>query len=203
LWLSQKDGFLTGEVVYTKSGKPIKVAGKVDGDYFTVYEFDKSGNITGIFSLQVKGDSLSGTWYSPQNGKNYDFKSTKAQSVRNIDIDSLFTPKPAPLGRYRYSFGEEKGYGEFTCEDILQDLVHLQLDAVTPAPAFHIAALDDTVAFELGMKATVLPYSANDGACQFNITFFDTFASIDYVDNKMECDFGYNAHPVGIYCKVK
>ncbi|HXA01946.1 MAG TPA: hypothetical protein VNW99_08160 [Cytophagaceae bacterium] len=203
LWLSQKGNILVGEVIYTKSGKPIKVAGKKDGEYYIIYEFDKAGNITGIYSLQLVNDSLNGSWRSPQNKKSYDFKSSNTPSSRIMNVDSLFRPKPAPLGKYRYSFGDEGGQGVFTCEDVLQDRVHLQLNAVTAAPAYNIATVDDTVAFGLSMKATVLEYKTNEGACQFNITFFDNFASIDYVDNKADCEFGNNAYASGIYSKVK
>jgi hypothetical protein len=202
LWLSQKGNLLTGEVVYSKSGKPIKVAGRKNGEYYTIYEFDKAGNVTGVYSLQTAKDSLNGTWYSPQNKKSYDFKSSKAVSGRRINVDSLFKPKPAPPGNYRYSFGEN-GSGVFTCEDVLQDRVHLELNAVTAAPAYNIASVDDTISFDLSSGATVLEYQTNEGACRFNITFFDNFASIDYVDDKADCEFGNNAHPVGIYSRVK
>ncbi|MFL5728893.1 MAG: hypothetical protein ACJ75J_05325 [Cytophagaceae bacterium] len=203
LWISKKEDLLIGEVTYTKSGIPIKVAGKKDEDYYTLYEFDKDGTITGVFSFQSFGDSLKGHWYSPKKGKGYEFGSSKAPSVRVVDQDSLFIPKPAPLGKYRFSFGQEGGHGHFTCREVFQGAVFLDLTAVSPAPAFHMAIIEDTVDFDLPNNASVLEYSSNEGGCRINITFFDTFASIDYVDKKSECDFGYNAHPTGIYSRVK
>ena len=203
LWLSKKEDLLIGEVVYTSSGKPIKVAGKKEGEYYYLYEFDKAGNVTGMFSFQYANDSLNGTWYSPQNGKQYDFRSSKAESNKTINVDSLFKPMTTAIGTYKYSFGEEGGHGTFTCKEVSPDAVRLDLKAVTPAPAYHIASVHDTLDFELSNVASVLEYQSNGAACRFNIRFFNNFASIDYVENKNECDFGYNAHPTGVYFKVK
>src|SRR5512138_452278 len=48
--LSQSGKTLSGSYYYEKVGKPITLSGSINGQQFTLKEYDESGNNTGTFS---------------------------------------------------------------------------------------------------------------------------------------------------------
>jgi hypothetical protein len=75
---------LTGNYVYEKIGKPLKIQGVIDGQKVVINEFDDKDNQTGNFTGQfLANGSLTGIWVRSSDGKTFPFSLTEASSSTN------------------------------------------------------------------------------------------------------------------------
>src|SRR5689334_10045593 len=72
--LSQNGKSLSGSYYYEKVGKPITLSGGINGQQFTLKEYDENGKSTGTFSGRfVTSDTIEGTWSNADASKTYPF----------------------------------------------------------------------------------------------------------------------------------
>ncbi len=94
--LNSVSGKISGFYFYKNQGIDIKVEGQIGSDgQFSINEFDKGGNATGVFKGQVSGTRLDGTWSKP-NGE-------KSSSFSAIESNSLYESAKREAGEQKYS----------------------------------------------------------------------------------------------------
>lgn len=191
-----------GEIIYlnTKEKYPIKVIGSVIEGNFRLLEFEPSGNITGIISGKITKDNhFTGDWFSPKNSKNFTLDLTaKDTTVASPSIkpntDELF-------GEYHYQYSENGYQGDFSIEKINENKVAFTIFSVTNEPARNMAVVEkDTI--ELTSNSFVYNI-ANSEDCEFEVTIYKDFITINYTQEYCTSQFGHNATVEGIFLKVK
>ncbi len=196
----RQDDLLKGELIYKRVGNPITLIGDVEGGYCRLLEIFPDGNISGILSGQMTGNG-EWHWFNPKKREDFDMSVTLSK-VSDETIN--FAAKDDVTGSYRYSYGEEGYLGNLTVHKVQDNTIHYDIACFTQAPARNMAVLEDETAPFDGKEA-IEKFSDDemDANCEFRIRFYDGFAKIDYVDDRMDCMFGHNAHVSGIFRKTK
>jgi hypothetical protein len=196
LTLNFDGGTVFGNVVYKKKGIPISVIGYQSKNTLFLHELMPDGQATGIYSAEMKGDKITGTWNAIKaNAKDLSLSLSKTQE-QNIPRKSL----KSVTGTYRYSFGEDGGAGEMLVQQIGNDKVAISFNNVTSAPAYNMASIGRTVLKYTNNQAI---YSNQEfGKCKFKITFLENGARVDFMEDAYDCGFGHNASTEGNYIRV-
>ncbi len=202
MWLAQRDGFLRGELTYDTSGQPIAVLGRSyrSGNGYFLHEFGEDGRVSGtlILGSVTDGDISEASW----GDRDLDLRFTGI-----ADEPYFFDPLVRP-GSYTYSFSPfgdsddpccgPTGYVELSA--VTSDSLLLRIENVTGGPGFTLASVEP---IELPLVNNVARYEATDAEigldCAFDVTVFDGFAFIDYVDERFDCLFGNAAGVEGMY----
>ena len=80
--LSSDSGQVTGFYFYKNQGIDIKVAGQIDSEgQFSLNEYDKGGNATGLFKGRISGARLEGTWSKPNGDKSSNFSVVESNTL--------------------------------------------------------------------------------------------------------------------------
>jgi hypothetical protein len=199
-WLEQKGDVISGELKYKSTGIPIRVIGEWNsyGSYY-LREYDKKGNITGVFTIIYDGKSLSGDWFSPQSDKEFKIvASEKGETGSGILNDKMI----AYDGVYRYSYGEEGPNGYLEVSHLDGDSINIEFSNTTRAPAYNMADMEAHVELN-GNKAVYKMHDGDYVDCEFEMIFYKDFVFVQYLNDKFECGFGHNAHVSGIYFKLE
>jgi hypothetical protein len=72
------DGIINGTYFYCSTGRDIQLEGTKNGSVISFTESDKNGNVTGKFSLTIKGIELSGTWINGNGKKKFAVKACES-----------------------------------------------------------------------------------------------------------------------------
>ena len=199
MWFRRHEDVLMGSLFYTEhKGGEIKLYGTVQDNQCRILEMSPQGNITGIWSLSLEESGAEGSWVSPETHKEYN------ASLMYTDT-AVIVPPVDSIGKdvsgiYFYYYGQEGGQGYM---EVVQkgDNVKVSFENVTGAPARNIASLDNVT---LSLRNNEAVYASQEyDECAFRIRFFNGFAVVNYVDDKMNCGFGHNATVDGIYIKTK
>ncbi|NHN24790.1 hypothetical protein FIA58_003790 [Flavobacterium jejuense] len=191
-----------GEIIYlnTKEKLPIKVIGTVNEGNFRLLEFESSGNITGIISGKITNDNhFTGDWFSPKNSKNFTLNLTAKDTTLvspsiKPDTDEMF-------GKYHYQYSEEGYQGDFSMEKINKNEVVFEIFSVTGEPSRNMAVVErDTI---LLTSNSFIYNIANTEDCEFEVTIYKDFITINYTQEYCNSQFGHNATVEGIFLKVK
>lgn len=196
LTLNFDGGTVFGNVIYKKKGIPISVIGSQSKNTLFFHELMPDGQVTGIYSAELKGDKITGTWNAIKaNAKDLSLSlsKTQEQSLPRKTLKSV-------TGTYKYSFGDDGGAGEMLVQQIGSDKVAISFNNVTSAPAYNMATIDKTVIKYTNNQAI---YSNQEyGKCKFKITFLENGARVDFMENAYDCGFGHNASTEGNYIRV-
>jgi len=200
VWFSIQDSVLAGELVYmnTRDRKPIKIYGDLSPAMCFFREFSKDGLITGTWSGTMTKTGFTGKWYASGSEKEYDFSLLPKDTALNNSYS--FTASQLE-GTYSYRYPGEGAMGQFSVKQLDKDHIIFNTSCVTDGPAHNIAELmDDTLAFA-NNKAT---YRSHDefGNCEFTISFYNGFISVQTKEDAYECGFGHNAGVDGIFLKT-
>ena len=198
--LQMTDDLAYGSLVYDKVGNSIQLIGQEEweGNY-RIYEFEASGNITGIWTLKFTDEEAEGTWFSPVTRESMPVllnTSGTGGAATDLTHESV-------VGHYYYSYGEEGGSGSVDVTGFEEGNIFYELLCVTAPPATHIASLEEAEGIMMGNKVQVRMNEDEFIDCAFDIRFFKDFVVIDYVDDKMDCGFGHNAFVSGVFLKTK
>ncbi len=187
------DNLVEGTLIYKKVGLPIKIIGSIDNNEFTLNEFDTNTQITGTFIAEITGRRLVGYWFSP-DGKQMSFVAGQTEEA--------FAPtkKPFPLsGNYAYNLGKDSGSGSLYVQQVSQDKIIIEMQAVGSSPSFNQATIEKT---EISVKNNVAYYENKEyGNCKLKLSFTEGGASVIYMPNGFDCGFGNAVSVVGNYLK--
>ena len=202
MWLAQRDGFLRGELTYDTSGQPIALLGRsfLSGNGYFLHEFGDDGRVSGTLILgDVLDGNISNAWWGDRD--------LDLRFAGVADEPYFFDPLVRP-GIYTYSFApfgdSDDGCcgpsGKVQISAVTGNSLLLNIQNVTSGPGFNLASVEPT---ELPLVNNVARYEATDAEigldCAFDVTVFDGFAFIDYVDERFDCLFGNAAGVEGIY----
>lgn len=196
VWLAQSGDFIRGEISY--GGAPITLLGRKypAGGYF-LHEFGPDGNVSGTLILPtVTNDSIVGTW------------DDLPLTLELTDVGTtpfFFDPLVRP-GNYVYGFGPFEGddpccgpRGLLQISNVTESTVTIRFDNTTSGPAYNLASI---YTIEIPLEKNVARFDLINSIhpnCAFDITIFDGFAFVQYVDDRFECGFGNAASVEGIY----
>lgn len=208
LYYQEAHHLTVGKVVYlnTHAKQPIPVIShfQSEGGSFILNEYDKTGNITGVWTLTQKGDSLVGIWDKPFSTQKYGVHLTKKDTL--IPAEPMTADPSEIAGEYYYQYGEKGPQGEWKIQRIGRDSIAVDAYGVTSAPARNIADVTDTVA----LKENHFSYTVSDNwsgkKCKIVIKgqFYKNFLWVTYI-NEHPCRsyFGHNATLEGVYYKIR
>ncbi|MCB9233478.1 MAG: hypothetical protein H6581_17610 [Bacteroidia bacterium] len=196
LELQMQDEIAYGTLVYDKVGTPIKLIGQESGEnYYRIMEFEKSGNVTGIWNLSFDGNTASGDCFFPASRKSMTI--TLEGSGSGAAAEDLSTNNFK--GDYYYQYGDEGASGSFTVISFDEGNLTYEISCVTGPPAYNIASIEEGEGVLMG---NTLSYRNTDfGDCAFDIRFYKGFVAVQYMEGKNDCGFGHNAYVDGIFLR--
>lgn len=209
LYYQQAHHLTAGNIVYlnTKAKRPISVIGHLQSEDggFILNEYDQTGNITGIWTLEPKGDSLVGTWDKPYSDREYAVHLTQKDTL--ISAPSLAVNPAEIAGDYYYQYGKKGPQGEWKIQRIGRDSIAIDAWMATSAPARNLADITDTVALKENhfIYKVSMDESWMDEPCEIVMKgqFYKDFLRVKYInENPCRSYFGHNATLEGIFYKI-
>jgi hypothetical protein len=199
LWINIEKDIVYGQLLYYKaSQKPIRIVGQASNGKISFDEFLQNGDITGSWDGSIDKNKFHGKWNSINGEKEMDFDLTQSADIF-MQVDTSVISKNY-VGRYEYHYGEEGYQGSM---EITKKANHYYLTCsnVTKAPARNMADFEfDKLIISKGESICDLN---GDNSCKFRIKYFKDFIIVSTIDNKYDCDFGFNAGVDGIYIKTE
>lgn len=197
-----QDKVIVGEITYlnTKDKKPIKIIGTIEEDTsYTLLEFTPDGNNTGIITGKPQDQSFQGSWFSPQTQNQRQLTLTKKDTV--LHVPDLLPATAKIAGKYHYKFSEQGYQGSLQVNKLEDNSIAFSIFSVTEAPQRNIAQVStDTVTMSNNSFSYLIPES---DSCEFKVTFYQGFATVDYTKGYCQDQFGLNATIDGVFIKVK
>ncbi|WP_316805043.1 hypothetical protein [Pedobacter nototheniae] len=185
----------------TKAKTPIKIIGEVsDKNQYSLREFEKDGNISGIINATLKSDRLEGDWSATKSDTSY-------SAILNIKNNETFKPEifsPTSsnqlAGKYFYQYGEKGYQGSITIKKLGGNTYSYDVGSVTHDPGRNIADASGKAV----LKNNQLIINVNN-SCKFIVMFYNGFLTITEgrQGQLSDCEFGFNATLEGTYLKVK
>ena len=85
------DNEIVGSYFYDSKKIKIKLKGKASNKDFVLYEYDESGENTGIFKgTMTTIDKIEGTWVTPDGSKSYPFELTLNQTIKGCEYGKRY-----------------------------------------------------------------------------------------------------------------
>ena len=206
--LTQQDRFLLGELVYDAVGEPIPVIGDVrpGSDLVVLHEFALDGSVTGTLAFNDPGDRtepLIGFWNDLTLELRYE----------GVDDQPYRFEAAVRSGEYRYQFapfgeGDEEFWGPagYLAIAVVEDGASavIEIQNHRGAPGYNQAWIEP---IELAVDGNRLVFDSDevdpalfDGLdCAFEVVVFDTFAFVEYLDDRWDCAFGFGAGVSGVF----
>lgn len=196
LSLTQSGSAVFGNVVYKKKGIPITVAGTFSDNTYFLHELMADGTVTGLYSAEVKGNSVTGTWSSPRPNA----KELKLSLTQTGTSEIPVKPLGNLTGTYTYSFGKDAGSGQLQIVQNNAGSITIAFDCVNGPPAYNMALINKTIVKLNGNQAV---YETKEyGNCKIRLVFDANIVQVDYVGEAYDCGFGNAASVVGNYIKT-
>jgi hypothetical protein len=199
MWFVAKDGVVKGELTYlhTKQRTPITVVGTFSNSEIQLKEFQKNGEITGVFECRISNEGFNGIWWGMDTGEELKVTLKAKDTILNT-IDTSLDAINIP-GTYTYAYQYMGASGGISVDEISGDIFSFDVSCVGPYPGHHMAMVEtDTVI----ISHNSFTYEVKDApSCEFRVRFFKGFAVVNYVNNKYDCAFGLNATVEGIFLK--
>lgn len=189
---------VVGEIHYlnTKSHLPIKIIGSKDAeDKYTLCEFGKDGNISGVLYGKLTGDRFEGEWSSTKSDGTYPLSLVLKD---NRLVKPVIFPATDITGKYNYQYGEKGYQGGITIKKLKGNNYEYEIGSVTSDPARNMADASGTAV----LKNNGMIIEVNK-SCRFKVTFYNGFLVIGSDDELGGCEFGFNATLSGTYLKLK
>ena len=215
VWLEQKDGLTTGELLYvnSKTRTPFRLLGTygTSGESPTVslQEMLPGGLVTGMISASIKGEVLEGVWMAPEKiketGTRYTVKDMQQYSLKLTQTGTApgsfhweYSPESL-TGRYAYTYGPHHNSGTLDITSAPDGGVSVEIHTHTAAPAFNMADVDPTAGERTGNRIVC----SVDDSCAFEVLLFSDFAKVSTLKGR-ECDgwFGRGAYIDGNYIRA-
>jgi hypothetical protein len=194
--LSQKGNSLSGSYYYEKVGKPITLSGSINGQQFTLKEYNESGNNTGTFSGRfVTPDTIEGSWSNADASKTYPFSlkaggvTTRPQTSTPGSVDGKYERLDAK-GRIEKDSG-----AELNVETQPDGMIRVEGDAtlVINAKTGNVRTGEISASAKLNGNHLNLE---GDGGCQIKIVFGK--GSLEVTEDNGQCG-GLGVSFIGSY----
>jgi hypothetical protein len=194
--LSQNGKSLSGSYYYEKVGKPITLSGGINGQQFTLKEYDENGKSTGTFSGRfVTSDTIEGTWSNADASKTYPFSlkaggaTTRPPSSTPDGVDGKYERLDAK-GRIEKDSG-----AELNIETQPDGMIRVEGDATLVINA----KIGNVRTGEISASAKLNGNQLNlegDGGCQIKIVFGK--GSLEVTEDNGQCG-GLGVSFIGTY----
>lgn len=201
--ISISNQLILGDIRYlgTRSKQPIKIIGRVENqNQYSLHEFQRDGNISGIIDATLINNKLEGEWYATKSDTSYAITLT-LKTNQNLKQE-IFSPlKPDQLaGEYAYQYGEKGYQGSITIKKESGNTYSYDIGSVTRDPGRNIADASGKAI----LKNDQLIIQVNK-SCKFKVKFYNGFLVISQEgpDKLNDCEFGFNATLEGTYLKIK
>jgi hypothetical protein len=194
--LSQSGKTLSGSYYYEKVGKPITLSGSINGQQFTLKEYDASGNNTGTFSGRfVTPDTIEGSWSNADASKTYPFSlnaggaATRTPTSTPGSVDGKYERLDAK-GRIEKDSG-----AELNVETQADGMIRVEGDAtlVINAKTGNVRTGEISASAKLNGNQLNLE---GDGGCQIKIIFGK--GSLEATEDNGQCG-GLGVSFIGTY----
>jgi len=197
--LSRANDALTGSYSYEKIGKSLRLDGKIDGEEFTLNEFDERGNQTGKFTGKfVTEDWIDGTWSSTDDKKQMAFSAwvldgkhipatdpnDKISGEYRRIYNGKFDRNTATLDIWLLKDGRVRVNGDAVWVGVVKDNVHIgEADGVFTIRGKEILYKDgdsaDNCSFTITFGAGSLTVKDDNGQCGgMNVTFDGSYKRV-------------------------
>ncbi|KIO76650.1 hypothetical protein TH53_14020 [Pedobacter lusitanus] len=196
------DYTVTGKISYlnTKPALPISIIGTYNQSesVFTLAEYEKSGNISGLIRATLKNLLIEGEWGSTKSDASYPLSLTfKAHH-------SIKPQVPASQhieGEYAYHYGETGYDGVIKITREKNGTYAYAIGTVTGDKTRDLANASGS---GLALQNNQLMIEVNP-SCRFSVTFYDGFLKIASLNKDADsCGFtGANATLRGVYLKIR
>lgn len=207
MWFAQQDDFVRGEMLGAgDAAEPGIVLGHRAGDAYNLFWFNSDGTVRASMRLDevLDGEVLAATWFEAEGQQ--DLRLAYAGDLADsyfFDDENLVT------GSYRYAFwphGQDTAeccgaQGTVTITDLGPDQASVEMQATTAGPSFNVAMVGPTVLARIGEPGNRMVFEEVGDLydCAIEITAFDGFVFVDYLDERRTCAFGFNATVAGVY----
>ena len=201
LWMVKKQECIYGEALYYNgSNKPVKIIGYPFNNIIKLAEFLEDGTICGLWAGKIENDHFIGAWYS-FNGKElkreYEFNLKSCDTILSDADPSIMSMDY--YGNYRYLYGND-GFQISVSDDKQQGHYTLTFTKLTRIPnRINTDFFIDSIEIEDNESVCDLN---GDSFCVFRIQFYKGFITINSIDDKRNCGFGYKGSVEGIYVKT-
>lgn len=165
---------------------------------YRLLEFEPNGNVSGIITGNPETQSFNGSWFSPKTRKELDLTLLKkdtslAETDIRPDMNNIY-------GDYHYQYTEEGNQGGCKIEKVGDNKIAFSVFSVTGAPARNIADVPrDTIPLTASSFIYKIP---GTDSCEFKVTFYKDFLTVDYTKGYCDGQFGMNATIDGIFLKI-
>lgn len=185
----------------TKAKTPIKIIGELsDKNQYSLREFEKDGNISGVINATLKNDKLEGDWSATKSDTSYSAIFTaKSNSASKPEVFSPIS-SGQQAGEYFYQYGEKGYQGSITIKKLSGNTYSYDVGSVTHDPGRNMADASGKAV----LKNNQLIIFVNN-SCKFIVKFYNGFLTITEGSQGQlnDCEFGFNATLEGTYLKVK
>lgn len=197
------NNLVIGEITYmnTRDKQPIKLIGTVEENkIYRLFEFDETGNITGIIEGTPTQKIFNGSWFSPSTKKELEMNLLPKDTL--IYSASIMPEPNLVFGDYHYQYGKNGYNGHFKFNDAGGGKAAFNIVSLTNIERGpNIAEVEqDTIDLSDNYFVYTIPDSDD---CEFKVTFYKSFAYINYTRGDCENEFGLNATIEGIYLKTQ
>lgn len=201
--ISVSNQLILGEIKYlnTKLKKPIKIIGHIeDQNQYSLYEFEKDGNISGRIDAARKNNKLEGEWSGTKSDTSYTII-LAVKTNQSLKPETFLSLQPHQLaGEYAYQYGEKGYQGSITIKKVSGNTYSYDIGSVTHDPGRNIADASGKAV----LKNNQLIIQVNK-SCKFKVKFYNGFLIISQEGSYQlnDCEFGFNATLEGTYLKIK
>jgi len=192
-----------GEITYlnTKDKIPIKLLGTIEPDKnYSLLEFDKSGNVTGIITGLPDESIFIGNLYSPKTEKELVMKLTLLDTiVKSPDIKPI---NNQIFGTYHYQYGKGGFNGDLEINKVDEEKIDFNILSLTNIERVpNIAEVEkDTITVSGNSFVYKIPKIDRR---EFKATFYKDFVYVNYTKGYCSGQFGLNATINCIFLKTK
>lgn len=197
LTLTIADNLAYGTLLYTRSGIAIQVVGTLHGSTLLMHEFDKKGNVMGIYSGKQTSQAFLGMWNSPlATGREMPFALTSGAATKTQQL-----PKLADLtGTYEFNFGPKASSATLSVQQLDDHNIWVAMQGGTGEPARRLTIIDRTTLRLSGNQAIYT--SAGKDQCAIKLTFFNQGVCIDFLNGSPTPGLGDTATLTGNYVRT-
>ena len=195
--LAQDGKTLKGSYYYVKVGKPISLSGSINGQQFTLKEYDENGSNTGTFSGRfVTADTIEGSWSNADASKTYPFSlkaastATHQPSTNPGGVDGKYERLDAK-GRIEKDSG-----AELNVETQADGMILVEGDATLVVNARTGNVRTGGISATAKLNGNQLNLSEGDDGCQMKIVFGK--GSLEVTEDNGQCG-GLGVSFIGTY----
>jgi hypothetical protein len=165
---------IRGDYIYEKVGKPIVLAGTLNGQQITLREYDDSGKQTGTFKGRfVSADVIEGTWTNADGTKSYPFSVSATGSI----VSTAPSPTISIDGKYQRVDAkgriEKESGAEINVKMLANGMVQIEGEATLVVDARRGNVRTGTVGgqFQLAGNKLFIKEGDDEHSCKMTLVF--------------------------------